>query len=60
VVLGHSTYYPKFGFQAARAYGITSQWKVPDNVFMVRVLDEQKMSGVAGQVLYRPEFGSVS
>jgi putative acetyltransferase len=59
VVLGHADYYPRFGFKPASTYGIQCEWEVPDEVFMVLVLDELKMDGVSGLAKYRPEFSSV-
>lgn len=59
IVLGHPDYYPRFGFRSAREYGIGCQWEVPDNVFMVLVLDEAKMKGVSGLARYRDEFSGV-
>jgi putative acetyltransferase len=58
VVLGHPEYYPRFGFEPASRRGIRSQWPVPDEVFMILVLDEPQMQGAAGLARYRPEFGS--
>jgi putative acetyltransferase len=43
VVVGHADYYPRFGFRPASTHGITCEWEVPDNVFMVLVLDREKM-----------------
>jgi putative acetyltransferase len=60
VVLGHADFYPRFGFKPASTYGITCEWEVPDNVFMVLVLDQGKMHGVSGLAKYRPEFSTVS
>ena len=40
VVLGHPAYYPKFGFVPSSAYGIVSQYDVPEDVFMVLELDQ--------------------
>ena len=59
IVLGHAQYYPRFGFKPARAHGITCEWNVPDNVFMLLVLDDAKMRGVSGLAKYRHEFSSV-
>jgi putative acetyltransferase len=59
VVVGHPEFYPRFGFTPARARGITCKWDVPDDVFMVLVLDEARMKGVTGAVAYRPEFSTV-
>ena len=59
-VLGHPTFYPRFGFRPASIYGITCEWNVPDDVFMILVLDEPKMSGVVGMAEYRTEFSTVT
>ena len=60
VVVGHADYYPRFGFRPARSLGITCEWEVPDNVFLLLVLDPEKMQGVAGMAKYRQEFSTVS
>jgi putative acetyltransferase len=61
VVVGHSGYYPRFGFEPASTRGLASQWAgVPDEAFMVLVLDTQAMAGVSGVVKYRHEFGEVT
>jgi len=60
IVLGHAEYYPRFGFKPASAHGVTCEWDVPGNVFMLLVLDESKMHGVYGQAKYRHEFSSVA
>jgi putative acetyltransferase len=59
VVVGHAHYYPRFGFGPAADYGITCEWKVPDDVFMILMLDPLRMAGIAGLAQYRPEFSSV-
>jgi putative acetyltransferase len=56
VVVGHATFYPRFGFTPASRRGITCEWNVPDEVFMLLPLDEQAMQGVSGQVAYCREF----
>ena len=60
IVLGHVRFYPRFGFRPAVTHGVTCDWDVPDDVFMLRVLDEQRMQGVAGRARYRDEFSSVT
>jgi putative acetyltransferase len=60
IVLGHPKYYPRFGFKPASAYAIKCEWEVPDDVFMLLVLDEQKMLGVSGLAKYRDEFSRVA
>ncbi len=49
IVLGHPEYYPRFGFERASLHGIHSQWQgVPDEAFMILILDEAAMAGVQG------------
>jgi putative acetyltransferase len=59
IVLGHPGYYPRYGFERASAYGISCQWDVPDEAFMVRILDPAAMASAAGVARYRPEFDAV-
>lgn len=58
VVLGHPRFYPRVGFSVAKPLGVTCQWSVADEAFMIRVLDEAAMSGVRGVALYGPEFST--
>lgn len=61
VVLGHAAYYPRFGFEPASRYGIRCAYPdVPDEYFMIRILDQQQMTGVSGVAYFRQEFDSVS
>ena len=60
VVLGHAEYYPRFGFRPARGFGITCQWDVPDDHFMVLPLDPLAMTQVSGLAMYRAEFSTVT
>jgi putative acetyltransferase len=60
IVVGHADYYPRFGFRPACQHGIKCEWDVPDDVFMLLVLDQAKMEGVSGLAKYRHEFSSVS
>lgn len=57
IVVGHPTYYPRFGFSPARRLALECQWDgVPDEAFMILVLDEEAMKGVSGTARYRDEF----
>lgn len=57
IVLGHPTYYPRFGFGRASAHGVRCTWEgVPDDAFMMMALDHGAMRGVQGLARYRPEF----
>lgn len=59
IVLGHPAYYPRFGFVPASRRGTASDYDgVPDEAFMILVLDESALAGVAGTAKYRPEFAA--
>jgi putative acetyltransferase len=60
IVIGHPNYYPRFGFKPASAHGIGCEWEVPDDAFLLLILDETRMRSVSGLAKYRHEFSSVS
>jgi putative acetyltransferase len=56
VVVGHPTYYPRFGFEPARRYGIEPpSTDFPDTAFMVRRLSRYSERH-RGRVVYPPAF----
>jgi putative acetyltransferase len=59
IVLGHPEYYPRFGFVPASRQGIKSEWDMPDNAFMVLLLDPSRAEEIHGVAKYRPEFSMV-
>ena len=59
VVLGHSSYYPRFGFSSSARFGIGCEYEVPEEVFMVVELRAGFLDGVSGQVKYHSAFGDV-
>ena len=56
VVLGHPDFYPRFGFEPASRYGMTCQFDVPDEAFMVIALTSGALGGRAGKVVYHEAF----
>ena len=56
VVLGHPTYYPRFGFVPASLHGIRFELDVPDEAFMVIELQPGALQGCNGVARYLPEF----
>ncbi len=56
VVLGHSEYYPRFGFEVSTKYGIRCQWDVPEPAFMVMPLQPGGLENRQGIVYYASEF----
>jgi putative acetyltransferase len=56
IVLGHPEYYTRFGFEPASRFGISSEWEVPDEAFMILILDKRAMRDVSGVARYRSEW----
>ena len=59
VVLGHPSYYPKFGFVPSITYGIKSKYEVPDEAFMVLELVPNSLNNYQGVIKYHDLFNSV-
>jgi putative acetyltransferase len=57
VVLGHPTYYPRFGFVPAARFGLTFGDMPPRDAFMAQELEPGALAGAGGAVRYAPEFG---
>ncbi|MFD5422889.1 GNAT family N-acetyltransferase [Streptomyces sp. NPDC127069] len=56
LVLGHPSYYPRFGFVPASRYGIRAPFEVPDEAMMALVLDDS-VPVPAGTIGYPAPFG---
>lgn len=57
LLIGHPTYYPRFGFRPARPFGLElKQFAVPDNVFMAAELEEGALGRITGELRYPPAF----
>ena len=57
VVIGHSTYYPRFGFQRGRPLGIEMSLGRLEQSRMVMELAPGALDGVRGMVYFSPVFG---
>jgi putative acetyltransferase len=55
IVVGHPAYYPRFGFEPANAYGLTSPF--PPEAFMVMELVPEELRRMVGPVRYPAPFG---
>lgn len=57
LLIGHPSYYPKFGFVPARPYGLElKQFQVSDEVFMVWEATEGSLGRVKGELRYPAAF----
>lgn len=59
VVLGHPSYYPRFGFRPSRPLGIRWEHDASEEAFMVMELRPGALAGARGVISYRPEFDNV-
>ena len=59
VVLGHPTYYPRFGFEPADRYGVRAPWDVPPAAWMVHPLPAYRPEA-RGLVRYADAFDEVT
>ncbi|HUY99361.1 MAG TPA: N-acetyltransferase [Thermomicrobiaceae bacterium] len=59
VVIGHPTYYPRFGFAPARPQGLEAPFPIADPPFMALALVPGALDGVRGTVVYPPAFEGV-
>jgi putative acetyltransferase len=55
LLLGHTAYYPRFGFKPASAFGISSDYNAGDH-FMALPLHEGALAGVHGKAQYVRAF----
>ena len=59
VVLGHPSYYPRFGFVRASQFNLRCEYPVPEDVFMAIELMPCALDGCQGLVKYHPAFAGV-
>lgn len=56
ILLGHEKYYPKFGYEMTKKYGIKLPFDVPDENCMLIELTENALKDITGIVEYPKEF----
>ncbi len=56
ILLGHPSYYPRFGFRKASDFNIRAPFPAPDEAFMALELVPGSLSKVQGIVKYPKEF----
>ena len=59
VVLGHPTYYPRFGFLPAARFGVGCEYDVSQEVFMLVELLPGYLRGASGTIKYNDAFSNV-
>lgn len=56
ILLGHPSYYPRFGFKPSAPFGIRWEIQVPEENFMVLELRPNALDEISGIVSYHPAF----
>lgn len=56
IVVGHPTYYPRFGFKPASNWNIKLPFDAPDEAFMALELKENTIYKYAGIVIFPKEY----
>ena len=55
-ILGHESYYPRFGYVPASQYQIQAPFEVPDQNFMIKELIDGRLEGKSGVIQYSEAF----
>lgn len=56
ILLGHESYYPRFGYHPTADYGIRLPFEAPAENCMLIELQKGSLDGIQGVVQYPPEF----
>jgi putative acetyltransferase len=56
ILVGHPTYYPRFGFKPASTWGIRYVTQIPDEVFMASELAQDALANASGIVTLPAAF----
>lgn len=57
ILIGHPTYYPRFGYQRASTVGVSFPFDVSDDVGMILILNESMKNRIQGEVVYPEPWG---
>jgi putative acetyltransferase len=60
VVLGHTDYYPRFGFRPASDFGLSNEFRAPAENFMAIELVEDGLASADGLVRYDRAFSELA
>ncbi|MFY8331201.1 GNAT family N-acetyltransferase [Vagococcus carniphilus] len=56
VILGHPTFYKRFGYLPASKWGIFPPFEVPEEFFMIKELRKNILQEISGEVAYLKAF----
>ena len=55
-ILGHESYYPRFGYVPSSQYQIQAPFEVPNENFMIKELIDGRLEGKSGVIQYSEAF----
>lgn len=55
-ILGHESYYPRFGYVPASQYQIQAPFEVPNENFMIKELIDGRLEGKSGVIQYSEAY----
>lgn len=55
-ILGHPSYYHKFGYVSARQFDVTPPFPLPEEAFMLKELLADSLTGISGTLIYSSAF----
>ena len=60
ILLGHPSYYPRFGYLPAKQWDLTNPWQIDGDPWMAVELIEGALAGKAGAVIYPEAFNEAT
>jgi putative acetyltransferase len=60
LLLGHPSYYPRFGYQPADKWELTNPWQINGEPWMAIELVESALTGKAGKAIYPDAFNEAT
>lgn len=60
LLLGHPSYYPRFGYRLAKNWNITNPWQITGEPWMAIELIEGALNGKAGVAVYPEAFNEAT
>jgi predicted N-acetyltransferase YhbS len=60
VLLGHPSYYPRFGYRMGAIWGLTNPWGIHNEAFMAIELVKGSLESKAGLVVYPEAFNQAT
>jgi putative acetyltransferase len=60
ILIGHPSYYPRFGYKIAKIWGLTNPWGIDSKAFMAIELVEGALDGIAGLAVYPKAFNNAT